>query len=88
MSSTKITHEEARSLLRLVVGTGTKLDQYIDQQASESVSRAEQSDMQRIRERLAAERAWDEGYARGALAMPDPVNPYRPQPAKGDGDGE
>ena len=28
-------------------------------------------------EQAAAERAWDEGYARGALAMPDPVNPYR-----------
>lgn len=50
-----------------------------------------QSDMQRIRERLAAERAWDEGFTVGAdnqvsvtraldlgeRMPPAPVNPYR-----------
>jgi hypothetical protein len=52
-----------------------------------------QSDMQRIRERLAAEKAWDEGYYIGVRAResadtlgPD-INPYR-LAAKGDGNGE
>lgn len=42
-----------------------------------------QSDTQRIRERLAAERAWDEGYANGlsdaqtSTMYPRATNPYR-----------
>src|SRR6478735_2269136 len=35
-----------------------------------------QSDMQRIRERLAAEKAWDEGYASGGPTL-RATNPYR-----------